>query len=319
MKSRFLSVENLTVEYIHNKKGVPAVREVSFNLNRGETLGLVGESGCGKSTLALSLIGLLPKEESRIPIGKIIFQDENLLDLKSEDLRKIRGRKIAMVFQDPFSSLNPVLTIDHQIQEILPQKDLKERREKAEQLLEQVQLKDSGRILDSYPHQLSGGQRQRVLIAIALAQEPELLIADEPTTALDVTIQDEIISLLEMLQKKLKMAMIFVTHNMGLVKGISNQLAVMYAGQIVEFGKTNEILSGPKHPYTQGLLSCIPKLQKSDKPIPVLDGQPPEPHRLPSGCPFHPRCSKVFDLCFKNDPSERKANNQTVRCHLYGS
>lgn len=312
-----LTVNDLTIEYFHDKKPMPAVRGVNLSLEAGETLGLVGESGCGKSTLALSIIGLLPPEESRIPKGRIMFQDQNLLSQTPAGWRGIRGKKIGMVFQDPFSALNPVLTVEYQLQETIALELGNPNRERALQLLEQVQLADPERILKSYPHQISGGQRQRVMIACALARNPSLFIADEPTTALDVTIQDEILSLLQHLQKEMKMSMIFVTHNMGLVKGISDKLAVMYAGEIVEFGKTEDVLNRPKHPYTQGLLRSIPKLQGTEEPIPVLQGQPPEPHALPSGCAFHPRCDQVLNICPNEDPLERKVDNKTVRCHLY--
>jgi len=318
MSHPLLSIKNLTVEYHHDKMSVPAVRQTTLEIKKGETLGLVGESGCGKSTLALSIMGLLPEGDSFIRSGEIHFGERNLLTNNFEEWRTIRGRKISMVFQDPFSSLNPVLTIEYQMTETLTGRKA-DKKQKARELLTQVQLPDPERILNSYPHQLSGGQRQRILIAIALSQDPDLLIADEPTTALDVTIQDEILSLLDSLQKKRDMAMIFVTHNMGLVKKISQSLAVMYAGEIVEYGSTMDVLTHPKHPYTQGLLQCIPKISNRSEEIPVLDGQPPEPQNLPSGCSFHPRCIKKFDPCTQENPEERLVGNKKVRCHLYES
>lgn len=306
-----LETKNLTIEYRHEKKWVAAVRDVSLELSAGQTLGLVGESGCGKSTLALSLIGLLPREESRIAAGEIFFDGKNWLGQTPEEWRTVRGTKIAMIFQDPFSSLNPVLTVDYQLREVAGDgADIK-------RMLEDVQLADPQRILGSYPHQLSGGQRQRVVIAMALARNPRVLIADEPTTALDVTIQDEIVRLLKDLQQKTRMSLIFVSHNLGLVKGVADRIAVMYAGQIVESASAQTIFQTPFHPYTQGLLKSVPTIRGKGRPLPVLPGQPPEPAAIPSGCPFHLRCEKRFDPCDTDDPAERKADSASVRCHLY--
>ncbi len=315
--SDLLSIQNLTVQYIHDKQPVSAIRNVSLTLQPGESIGLVGESGCGKSTLALSLMGLLPERESRIPSGHIKFKGVDLLNLSKEEMRRIRGKNIGMIFQDPFSSLNPVMTVEEQIWEIFDLEGSSRDPNIILKLLEEVQLQDAPRILSSYPHQLSGGQRQRVLIAMALARRPDILIADEPTTALDVLVQDEIVRLLVKLQKDRGMAMIFVTHNMGLIKNIAHQTAVMYAGQIVEQGKTDQILKNPQHPYTQGLLLSLPKLRPSSGPLPMLEGQPPEPANLPTGCAFHPRCAKVLPRCPSDDPEERLASSRPVRCHLY--
>lgn len=250
--SPLLTVRNLAVDYRTGKDILPAVSDVSFDLKSGETLGFVGESGCGKSTIALALMGLLPKEEGHMKDGEIVFDGKKLSTDKQ--WRKIRGRGIAMIFQDPFSSLNPVMTVREQLLEVASKK-------KAAELLKDVQLFETERILGSYPHQLSGGQRQRVMIAMALARGPKILIADEPTTALDVTVQKEIIELLKKLQKELKMAMIFVTHNIGLVKDVADELAVMYQGQIVEIGETEKILSRPKHDYTKALLTAVPTIR----------------------------------------------------------
>ncbi|MCB4755777.1 MAG: ABC transporter ATP-binding protein [Elusimicrobia bacterium] len=312
-----VDIHNLTVEYIHGREAVPAVRDVSLELAAGETLALVGESGCGKSTLALALMGLLPRDESRVTAGEIHLQGENLLQKPEEERRHIRGRKMAMIFQDPFSALNPVLTVGYQLQECIILNEGKPNSERSAQLLRQVQIKDPERILTSYPHQVSGGQRQRVLIAMALAGHPELLIADEPTTALDVTVQDEIMKLLKGLRDNIGMSMLFITHNMALVKGMAHRLAVMYAGQIVEYGATTDILTNPKHPYTQGLLRSLPKIKPSTGPIPALSGQPPDPMAIPSGCPFHPRCEKILPQCPRDDPADRMTEGQRVRCHLY--
>ena len=305
------------MDYVQRGQRIPAVRGVSFSLARGRTLALVGESGCGKSTLALAVIGLLPPNESRIANGEIRLDGRNLLALDETAWRGVRGRRIAMIFQDPFSSLNPVMTVDEQIQEAIALEEGRGNAARARDLLAQVQLPDPDRIRRSYPHQISGGQRQRVIIAMALARKPELLIADEPTTALDVTVQDEIVKLLKNLQRDTGMALLFVTHNIGLVKGVSDEAAVMYAGQIVEHGPTPKVLSEPRHPYTQGLLRSLPTLAKTPGPLPVLEGQPPDPRAIPSGCPFHPRCERAFAPCPSEDPADRAADTRRVRCHLY--
>jgi ABC-type dipeptide/oligopeptide/nickel transport system ATPase component len=252
--SALLTVRDLSVDYRVGKEIHPAVNGVSFDLKKGETLGFVGESGCGKSTIALSVMGLLPREEGHLREGEIIYDDKKLTGFSEKKWRRIRGREIAMIFQDPFSSLNPVMTVREQLLEVASKK-------KASQWLEHVQLHDAERILGSYPHQLSGGQRQRVMIAMALAREPKILIADEPTTALDVTVQKEIIDLLKKLQRELRMSMIFVTHNIGLIKDVADELAVMLDGKIVEIGPTDNVLSRPKHEYTKALLKSIPRIK----------------------------------------------------------
>ena len=283
MSAPLLKVRNLTVEYTRDERIFTAVNDVGFELAQGECLAIVGESGCGKSTIALAIIGLLPKNESRVPKGEILYDGKDLLKNTETDWQRTRGRRIAMVFQDPFSSLNPVLTIGYQLEECFlsswnisiqdPRQGIGPglRHSRARALLTNVQLSDPERILRSYPHQLSGGQRQRVMVAMALAQNPDLLIADEPTTALDVTVQDEIIKLLKSIRLATRMAMIFVTHNLGLVKNIADQVAVMRNGVIVETGDTAKILSTPTHPYALGLLRCMPTLHRSKGPLPTLE------------------------------------------------
>jgi len=271
-----LTINNLSVEYASHGHTVPAVDGLTLALAKGKTLGLVGKSGCGKTTVGLAIMGLLPSKESRITGGSIFFNGKNLAHQSDEEWRKLRGKDIAMIFQDPFSSLNPVLRIGEQIEECLELETNVVKPTKAgmtataRELLEQVRLKDPERILNSYPHQLSGGQRQRVMIACALARNPALLIADEPTTALDVTVQAEIMQLLEDLQKEFHMTVLFITHNMGILKGFADDVAVMFKGKIVEHGPTAAILTQPQHPYTQGLINCIPKLAPSRGPIPLL-------------------------------------------------
>lgn len=263
MSQKLLSIDSLSIDYFQHGQEVSALRHVTFELAAGETLAVVGESGCGKSTLALSIMGLLPKKESRISHGTILFKGKNILTQSDEEWRQTRGKKIAMVFQDPFSSLNPVLTIQYQLMETLALENTNPDLQTARNLLERVNLQDPDRILQSYPHQISGGQRQRVMIALALARGPELLIADEPTTALDVTVQFEILALLREIQSAEKMAMIFVTHNLGLVKDVAQRVAVMRNGEVVESGLSSQVLTRPQNAYTRELLDSTLTLKKS--------------------------------------------------------
>lgn len=261
-----LEIRNLSVEYYRNRKVIPAVRDVSLELKRGETLALVGESGSGKSTLALSVLGLIFPYEGKITSGEIIFEGKNLLGFSAKEWQNLRGKQISMVFQDPFSSLNPVLTAGEQIAEALWTHQ--HRLSKNEQFtliketLNETMFTDVNRIYNSYPHQLSGGQRQRIAMAMALINRPKILIADEPTTALDVTIQKEILDLLEELKKELSLSVLLITHNLALASQRSQRIAVMYAGEIVETGKSNEIFKNPTHLYTKGLIESVPKLRK---------------------------------------------------------
>ncbi len=263
MSKPLLDIEALNVDYFAHGHRTTAVRNVTLSIPFGETLALVGQSGCGKSTLAMSIMGLLPPRESRVAATKMRLADVNLLSLSVDTWPAIRGKKVAMIFQDPFSSLNPVLTVRYQLEEVLG-------GESAAAALTAVHIGDPQRVLASYPHQLSGGQRQRIMIAMALAQKPDLLIADEPTTALDVTIQKEIIDLLVELQKQRSMSLLFVTHNVALVQQVAHVTAVMKNGEIVEIGPTKKILNQPDHPYTVGLLKCVPRLVKSNGPLPTL-------------------------------------------------
>ena len=324
-----LSVRDLHVEFSGRGSTVRAVRGLTYDIGAGETVGLVGESGSGKSVSALSLLGLLPKRVGRISAGSAIFEGQEILNLPEEKLRKIRGARIAMIFQDPLSSLNPVLTIGRQITEAVEIHrgvSHKEARKRATELLELVGIPDADARLDNYPHQFSGGMRQRAMIAMALSCEPSLLIADEPTTALDVTIQAQILELLRRLRTELQMAVLLITHDLGVVAGFADRLAVMYAGRIVELGPTETILSDPAHPYTVGLLRSLPRL---DRPRQValtpIEGSPPDLASDLRGCPFAPRCMWRLDRCSTDDPplltvggeraGDDTASGHHVACH----
>lgn len=299
-RETLLSVENLAVSFRSGDGVARAVDGVSFEIYPGETVCIVGESGCGKTVSALSILGLVPSPPGEITAGKIIFQGMNLLELGEEGLRSIRGKRIAMVFQEPLTSLNPVFTIGDQIAEAieihesLPKDELNNR---CLALLKDVGIASPEVRIKDYPHQLSGGQRQRVMIAMALSCRPDLLIADEPTTALDVTIQAQILQLLRALREKHGTSVLYITHDLAVVSHIATRIYVMYAGLIVEQGKADQILSSPKHPYTQGLLASLPSRLKRDERLPSIPGTVPDPSRRPTGCPFHPRCVHAIDSC----------------------
>ena len=301
-----LAVDDLHVEFSGRGRVVKAVRGLRYDIGPGETLGLVGESGSGKSVSALSLLGLLPARVGRITAGTAMFEGADLLQLSEERLRRIRGAKIAMIFQDPLSSLNPVLTIGRQITEAVETHRGANRqaaRKRAIDLLELVGIPGAARRIDDYPHQFSGGMRQRAMIAMALSCEPSLLIADEPTTALDVTIQAQILELLRRLRQELGMAVLLITHDLGVVAGFADRLAVMYAGRLVELGPTETILSDPAHPYTVGLLRSIPRLDRPRQlALTPIEGSPPDLASALHGCPFAPRCAWRIDRCWVDDP-----------------
>jgi oligopeptide/dipeptide ABC transporter ATP-binding protein len=322
MKLPLLKVENLKVHF-HTREGVvKAVDDVSFEIGENETLCVVGESGCGKSVTALSIIGLISKP-GRIESGKILFEDVDLTKLKSSDLRRYRGSKITMIFQEPMTSLNPSLKVGFQIAELLFEHfdiSKNEAKERAVEYLKRVGIPDPIGTYDKYPHQLSGGMRQRVMIAMALIANPKLLIADEPTTALDVTIQLQILELIKELKESLGTSVMLITHDMGVVANMADKVVVMYAGKVVEKAGVFDIFSKPLHPYTQGLLGSIPKLDtpKSERLI-SIPGNVPRLINPPSGCRFHERCYKKMDICEKLEPPEIKLNDSehTVSCWLY--
>ena len=287
--------------YFYTEDGIGrAVDGVSFSVGRGETLGIVGESGCGKSVSALSVMRLVADPPGRIESGQILLNGRDLLTLDEEEMCRVRGDDIAMIFQEPMTSLNPVLTCGFQIAEsvVLHQQASKEEaRDKAIEMLKLVGMSAPQQRIDEYPHQLSGGMRQRVMIAMALSCNPDVLIADEPTTALDVTIQAQILELLEALQKELQMAILMITHDLGVIAEIADQVAVMYAGQIVEYADTKVLFARPMHPYTRGLLRSIPRLHEAQKRLDIIPGMVPDARAFPSGCRFAPRCALADDRC----------------------
>ena len=304
-----LEVSGLTVRFASQGRTVHAVEDVSFALAKGETLGIVGESGSGKSVTALSLMRLVPTPPGRIVAGSIRFEGRDLLAASEAELRATRGRDIAMVFQDPMTSLNPVLTIGRQLTEVVETHlglDARAARTRAIDLLELVGIPSAARRIDDYPHRFSGGMRQRVMIAMAVACQPKLLVADEPTTALDVTIQAQILDILDRLRRDLGMALILITHDLGVVAGMTDRVAVMYGGRIVEEGPTEAVFADPRMPYTMGLLGSIPRLDRADErrltPIP---GTPPEPIGAANHCRFAPRCPHATDKCRTTPPPPR--------------
>ena len=318
-----LDVRNLKVSFATPQGNFSAVNGISFQLHRGETLALVGESGCGKTVSALSILQLLPKTSVNNISGEIIYSGKNLLSLGAKQMRKIRGKEISMIFQDPMTSLNPVLTIGEQlIETLLQHKSLnkKEALAKSVQLLGKVELYSPEKKLKRYPHQLSGGMRQRVMIAMALACEPKILIADEPTTALDVLIQAQILDLLENLKRESSMSMLLITHDLGIVVEIAERLMVMYAGDEVETGPTKSLLKNPNHPYTKGLVLSRPHLgidRKKEQRLVEIKGSVPNPNKRPAGCSFHPRCKWVMEKCKTQKPFTTNLNpNLKYNCHL---
>jgi oligopeptide/dipeptide ABC transporter ATP-binding protein len=316
-----LEVRNLNTAFQTPMGVIPAVNGVSFSLKAGETLGLVGESGCGKTVTALSVLRLLPEHLSQ-QSGQIVFAGQDLMTLKKPEMRAIRGNRIAMIFQEPMSALNPVLTIGDQISEALRlHRGLSKAAawKEAARGLARVGIADPEQRLDQYPHQLSGGLRQRALIAMALACEPQLVIADEPTTALDVTIQAQILALIAKLQAQLNMALLLISHNLGVVAQITDRVVVMYAGLIMETAPTASLFASPHHPYTKGLLASVPKLDFRDTPedLQAIAGQVPNLGDLPAGCPFAPRCHQALNKCREMPPWIQLDADHGVLCWLY--
>jgi len=304
-KEPILTVDDLKV-YFQGRAGVArAVDGISFEVGEGETVCLVGESGCGKTVSALTILGLIPSPPGEIQGGRIVFKGTDLLSLDETAMQKVRGNQIAMVFQEPLTSLNPVFTIEDQIGEAIRVHESvapKELRDRCVQLLRDIGIPSPERRLKDYPHQLSGGQRQRVMIAMALACSPDLMIADEPTTALDVTVQAQILNLMRSLQETSGMSLLYITHDLGVVAHIAERVYVMYAGMIAEKGNTGQIFQDPKHPYTQGLLASLPSRSKRGGRLYSIPGTVPNPAYKPAGCPFHPRCRLAIDTCRRRFP-----------------
>lgn len=318
-RKTILEVKGLTTVFHTGPCKLKAVNNVSFSLKKGEVLGLVGESACGKSMTALSILRLLPPGGT-IEGGEVLLEGENLLKLSREKMRRIRGKKIAMVFQDPNTTLNPVRTIGSQFIETLRTRlrlERKTARQKALEMLSATGLANPERIWKCFPFQLSGGMRQRVMIAMALSLEPDILIADEPTTALDVTVQAQILMEIKKLREQFKTGILLISHNMGIVAQISDRVAVMYAGSIVEYGPVASIFYWPAHPYTRALLKSIPDLNHKGKSLHSIKGQPPALHRLPTGCTFYPRCSKAREICSASPPPQIALDHDhRVSCHI---
>ncbi len=313
-----LAVEDLEVRFDTPDGPVPAVRGLSFAIGEAEALGVVGESGCGKSQAFLAVLGLLASNGRAT--GSARFRGAELIGLPPQRLNRIRGARIAMIFQDPMTSLNPYLTIATQMTEVLTRHQGmtgRAARRRAVELLDRVRIPDAARRLEGYPHELSGGMRQRVMIAMALLCEPDLLIADEPTTALDVTVQAQILELFADLRRELHTAIVLITHDLGVIAGLADRVAVMYAGRIVESAPVRDLFYQPRHPYTGALLASMPRLSgAAETLLPTIPGQPPSPERLPPGCSFQPRCRHAFDRCTAEDPALRPAGRGTKACHL---
>jgi oligopeptide/dipeptide ABC transporter ATP-binding protein len=321
MAEPLLRVEDLRT-YIRSPRGiVRAVDGVSFAVDKGRTLAIVGESGCGKSMTALSILQLVPEPAGYIECGRILYRGQDLLDRTVEEMREIRGQEIAMIFQEPMTSLNPVYTVGMQLAEAMEVHGRargQAARERALELLELVNLQNPPQVLKSYPFELSGGMRQRVMIAMALACDPDLLIADEPTTALDVTVQAQILELIAGLQQRLGMAVLLITHDLGVVAEMADDVAVMYAGQIVEASPTRDLFRDPKHPYTQGLFASLPHRRRRGQELAVLEGTVPDPVAWPPACRFEPRCPKRFEPCAVQIPLLAEPRpGHTVACHLH--
>lgn len=318
---KLLVVRNLKTYFYTYEGLVEALDGVNITIQRGEMIGLVGETGCGKSVTAISILRLVPWPPGKIVNGQVYFKGQDILKLSEDDMQKIRGNEIAMIFQEPTSSLNPVYTVGHQIKETIKlhnEINNREARERTIEMIEMVGMSDPGKVFDRYPYELSGGMQQRVMIAMALSCNPDLLISDEPTTALDVTIQAQILELMLELKERIGMAILLITHDMGVIADVCDRVAVMYAGVIVEEGEIHSIFQEPRHPYTQGLLRTIPKIDESQDVLQEIKGEVPKLINPPAGCRFHPRCSYVMEICRKERPGEYTVgSSHSAACFLY--
>ena len=314
MSEKLLEVKNLKTYFYTDEGVVKSVDDVSFDVEKGKTLGIVGESGCGKSITSLSIMQLVETPPGKIVGGEIIYQGENLLEKNKDQMRKIRGGEIAMIFQEPMTSLNPVFTALR----LHTALDKEKAKERAIEMLKLVKIPLPEKRFNEYPHQLSGGMRQRVMIAMALSCNPKLLICDEPTTALDVTIQAQILDLINELKEKLGTSVMMITHDLGVIAEVADDVMVMYAGKVVEYGSADDIFESPKHPYTSGLMNCIPKLTDEDHTrLDVIKGMVPSFDQMPKGCAFCPRCSEAKDICRERMPELMDVNGHKVRCFKY--
>ncbi|MCM3082053.1 ABC transporter ATP-binding protein [Brevibacillus invocatus] len=317
---RILEIKKLRTVFTGNHGRFHAVDEVDLEVYEGETLGIVGESGSGKSVTSLSIMGLLPRSIASIEQGEIRLEGRELAGLSEEEMRRLRGKDIAMIFQEPMTSLNPVFTIGEQLSEPLRQHTRltrKERKKKIIETLQAVGIPRAEEIIHEYPHQLSGGMRQRVMISLAILCDPKLLIADEPTTALDVTIQAQILELLKQIKQERQMAIMLITHDLGVVAEMCDRVVVMYAGKVVESAEVRTLFSDPKHPYTRGLLASIPDRNKRKNEMVSIPGHVPRPDELPAGCAFAPRCPEAQDKCLVQKPPLLRLDRQECRCWLY--
>jgi oligopeptide transport system ATP-binding protein len=309
--------------YFHTRRGiVRAVNGISYSLSAGETLGIVGESGSGKSVSQLSYLGLLPTPPLKIEGGEVLYRGKNLLGLSQNELRQLRGNKISMIFQEPMTSLNPYMKIGTQLMEPILIHEKVEKKiafNRAVEALHQVGIAEAEKAMTRYPHEFSGGMRQRVMIAMALTTRPEILIADEPTTALDVTVQAQILDLLKKIQKETGMAIVLITHDLGVIAGLADKVVVMYAGRVFEEGTADDLFHKSAHPYTRALLRSTPRLDQVQETLPVIPGLPPDLSKLISGCPFYDRCTFRKDICEATFPEERKISvTQRTFCHVEG-
>lgn len=319
MSESYLSIRDLTVEYSSGGEIVQAVNQVELELNKGETIGLVGETGAGKTTIAKSILRILPTPPARIKSGKVILDGTDLFQLSEPEMQKIRGNKIAMIFQDPMTALNPTMTVGEQINEVVLQHNHMTKEEAAQRTIEMLEMVGISSLrFHDYPHQFSGGMKQRVVIAMALACNPELLLADEPTTALDVTIQAQVLEMIKALKDRFNTSMILITHDLGVVAETCDRVAVIYAGEIVESGSKDQIFRNPQHPYTLGLFGSLPRLDDDSKRLSPIKGLPPDPTHLPAGCKFCPRCQEACEAG-KDVPAPmiEIEKGHFVRCHKF--
>ncbi len=322
MSDAILEVKNLKIQFKSGKETVQPIRGVDFTLKKGETLGVVGESGSGKSVTSLAVMGLLPETSSEIVDGEINFNGKDLTKMKEKQFRKIRGNEISMIFQEPMTSLNPVFTIGQQLSEPLRQHRNMSKKEIEKEIIDvlnQVGIPRAEQIINEYPHQLSGGMRQRVMISLALLCQPELMIADEPTTALDVTIQAQILELMKDIKDKNDMSLLLITHDLGVVAEMCDRVVVMYAGEIVEVAEINELFDEPRHPYTRGLIDSMPTQNARKERLYSISGQVPKPNEITKGCVFANRCPLAFDKCFEEAPPVFEKGDHISKCWLQDS